>query len=63
MKTIELNLYSALVFGLMIAGIGSVLPSFFNIAGFMSGIVYCVSAVALARAYKAKLYYKLNTKE
>ena len=63
MKTIELNLYSALVFSLMIAGIGSLLPAIFNIAGFLSGIVYCVTAVALTKAYKVKLYHKLNTKE
>jgi len=63
MKTIELNLYSALVFSLMIAGIGSLLPSIFNIAGFMSGLVYCITAVALARAYKSKMYQRFNNKE
>ena len=61
MKTIELNQYAALVLAVVIAGLGSILPSFFNLAGYMSGIVYLVVAVVLFSTYRAKVWYRVNT--
>lgn len=63
MKTIEVNTTTAIVFALFIAGIGSLLPSFFNLAGYLSSLVYVISSIAIAKAYKNKMYYKINNKE
>ncbi len=63
MKTIELNTYAALVLAVVIAGLGSILPSFFNLAGYISGIVYLVVAITLFMTYRSKIWYKINDVE
>lgn len=61
MKTIELNNNAALVAALVVAGTGSILPSFFNLAGYMSGMVYVIVAVVLIVSFKRKMYIRINT--
>lgn len=61
MKTIELNTFAALVLAVVIAGLGSILPSFFNLAGYVSGMVYLIVAVVLFSTYRTKIWYRINT--
>jgi len=63
MKTLEMSYYMVLVASLFIAGIGSLLPSFFNLAGYMSALVYVIVAICLGKAYKNKLWFKFNNRE
>lgn len=60
MKTIEMNIWTSMLLACIAAGIGSILPSFFNLAGYISGIVYMVVAIVIMTTYKRKLWFKIN---
>lgn len=60
MKTIELNIWTSLLLACIVAGLGSILPSFFNLAGYVSGIVYMIVAIVIMTTYRRKLWFKIN---
>ena len=60
MKTIELNTWTSLLLACIVAGVGSILPSFFNLAGYISGIVYTIVAVVIMTTYRRKLWFRVN---
>lgn len=63
MKTIEVNITTAIVLSLFIAGIGTILPLVFNFEGQIFVLIYVIAGFAILKTYKSKMWYRINNKE